>query len=95
MKKVKREDLLNYWLGKFHNTNAVEVVANHPDKVDSPDWFKLYPVTQEQYEDFEEWAIQHIMEVTKMSRTFTIKTMQYAMLDCAPYVKREEDNGNS
>jgi len=46
---VSREDLLNGWL-RYHNTNVDEVLKKHTkDELLSPDWFKLYPCTQEQY----------------------------------------------
>ncbi|MEX0595703.1 MAG: hypothetical protein WD512_04315 [Candidatus Paceibacterota bacterium] len=88
MKKLTRDDLLNWWLKKYHNTTVKEVVENNPKEVlDSPSWFELYPVTQEQCDEWEEWADK------ELRRTKTIvgkRGWGFIYLDCAPYVKRDE-----
>ena len=87
MKKVNREDLINGWL-RYHNTNVDEVLKKHTrDKLLSPDWLKLYPCTQEQYNEWETWAKEHTRKVTKLSNRMINKAWWSVVLDCAPYVK--------
>ena len=87
MKKVNREDLLNGWLN-YHNTNVDEVLKKHTkDELLSPDWFKLYPCTQEQYNEWETWAKEYTRKVTKLSNRMINKVWWSVVLDCAPYVK--------
>ena len=87
MKKVNREDLINGWL-RYHNTNVDEVLNKHTkDELLSPDWFKLYPCTQEQYNEWEAWAKEHTRKVTKLSNRMINKLWWSVVLDCAPYVK--------
>jgi hypothetical protein len=92
MKQVNRDDLLNWWLMKYHNTNVEEVVEKYPKEVlNSSEWFKLFPVTQEQHDEWVAWAKDHIKKVTKISKAMVERQWGYIYLDCSPYVKREED----
>jgi len=89
MKKANREDLLNGWL-KYHNTTVVEVISKHPKEVlESSDWFKLYPCTQEQCDEWVVWAKKHIKEITKYPKRIIERGWGLVYLDCAPYVKEE------
>lgn len=89
MKKIDRNDLLNGWL-KYHNTTAEEVIKNHPKEVlQSPEWFKLYPCTQEQHDEWVLWAKDFIKKQTKMSKKMIDREWWVVYLDCSPYVKNE------
>lgn len=91
MRKVNREDLLNGWL-KYHNTTVAEVITKHPKEVlDSPDWFKLYPCTQEQHDEWLTWAKEYTKKVTGIRGLLFDKSWGFVYLDCAPYVKKEVD----
>jgi len=86
MRKVDRKDLLNGWL-KYHNTNVDEVIAKHPKEVlEHSDWFKLYPVTQEQSDEWEKWAKEHIKKVTKLPKKSIDRGWGMVYLDCTPNV---------
>jgi len=90
MRQVNRDDILNYWLKKYHNTTVEEVVQKYPrEQLEHPDWFKLFPVTQEQYDEWEKWSKDHIRKVTKMSKKLLERQWPYIMLDCSPYVKKD------
>jgi len=81
-----REDLLNGWL-KYHNTTVEEVVANHPKEfLENPDWFKSYPVTQEQHDEWVEWAEEYLRKTTGLSKKLLQRSWGMVYLDCAPYV---------
>ena len=90
MKKVDRDDLLNGWL-KYHNTNVKEVINSHPKEVlEDPDWFKLYPVTQEQHDEWVAWAKAFIKKETKSSKAMLERGWGLVYVNCSPYVEREE-----
>lgn len=89
MKKVNREELLNGWL-KYHNTTVEEVIKTHPKEVlENPDWFKLYPCTQQQHDEWTTWAKAYIKKVTHCSKSIIERSWGLTYLDCAPYVIRE------
>lgn len=90
MKQVSREDLLNGWL-KYHNTTVEEVVKKHPKEVlQSTEWFKLYPCTQEQADEWEKWAKDYVRKVTKCSKKYLEQAWWSIYLNNSPYVKPEE-----
>ena len=90
MKKVNRNDLLNGWL-KYHNTTIEEVISTHSKEWgESPDWFKDYPCTQEQSDEWVVWAKDFIRKETKCSKYLLERGWPLVYLDCAPYVKKEE-----
>jgi hypothetical protein len=87
MKQVNETDLFNLWLTPYHNTTVEEVIAKHPKEVlQNPSWFKLYPVTQEQHD---EWVINAkalVKKVTKMSNKFLDRQWGFIYLQVSPYV---------
>jgi len=88
MKTVDREVLMDWWLGKYHNTNCKEVVEKYPEEVKSADWFKLYPVTQEQSDEWEKWAKGYIKKELKISKAYLERGWPLVYLDTSPYVER-------
>jgi hypothetical protein len=92
MKQVYREDLLDWWLMKYHNTNVKELIDKYPKEVlSSPEWFKMFPVTEEQKDEWVKWAKDHIRKTTKISKTMVDRQWHYIFLDCAPYVIEDEE----
>jgi len=86
MRAVERNDLLNGWL-KYHNTTIEEVIKNHPKEVlESPNWFNLYAVTQEQHDEWERWAKEFIRKKTKYSKKLIEYGWGMVYLDCAPNI---------
>ena len=90
MKAVSRKELLDWWLFKYHYTNSKEVAEKYPEECKSPDWFKMFPVTQEQYNEWKGWAVSHIRNVTKMSKGYGDRIWWEVELNCAPYIKEEK-----
>jgi hypothetical protein len=87
-KEPNRDDLLNGWL-KHHNTTVEEVVKKHPKEVlESPEWFKLYAVTQEQHDEWVVWAKKYIKETTGYSKKLIERGWGFLYLDCAPSIKK-------
>lgn len=83
-KETTIEELRDWWLEEYYNTNSKEVVNNHPKEAKSPDWFKLYPVTQEQHDAWEKWAKERLRKEGVKSG------WGFAYLDSAPYVENQK-----
>jgi len=85
-KKVTANDLLNLWLTKYHNTTIEEVVLLHPEASKTPDWFKLYPCTTAQSD---EWVAESKTLLKKDGySTYVINhDWPWIFLDIAPYIK--------
>lgn len=90
MKTINREVLMDWWLSKYHNTNCKEVIEKHPEEVKSADWFKLYPVTQEQNDEWEKWAKGYIKKELKINKASLERGWPLIWLDTSPYIKKEE-----
>lgn len=87
MKKVERNEILNLWL-KYHNTTVEEVIKNHPKEIlESPEWFKLYPCTQEQCDEWEKEVKNLLRKEYKMSKRLIERGWWSIELDCSPYVE--------
>lgn len=91
MKTIERKILLDWWLQKFHNTTVDEVIATHSkETLENADWFKLYPVTQEQEDEWVKWAKSYIKRTLRMGNAMLERQWPYVFLDCSPYVKNDE-----
>lgn len=84
--KTTRDDILNGWL-KYHNTNVEEVVEKYPEEIKSPEWFKLFPCTQEQCDKWENWAKDLLKKKDKLRNWEIDRMWGFIYLDCSPYVK--------
>lgn len=84
--KTTRDDILNGWL-KYHNTNVDEVVEKYPEEIKSPEWFKLFPCTQEQCDEWENWAKDLLKKKDKLRNWQIDRMWGFIYLDCSPYVK--------
>ena len=88
MRQVSAEDIVNGWL-KYHNTTVKEVIEKHPKELlQSPDWFKLYEVTQEQYDEWEKWAKEYIRKKTKISKKYIDRKFGFIALEYGPNIKK-------
>lgn len=95
MKKVNPDDLVNWWLDKYHNTNLTEVLKHNPEWKDNPnehtrDFYRKYEVTQEQHDEWQEWAKEYVREITKLSKKMINHSWPGIYLNCAPNVKEDE-----
>jgi spore coat polysaccharide biosynthesis protein SpsF (cytidylyltransferase family) len=90
--KAIAEDYFNAWL-KYHNTNTEQVKKDHPEwdlKRDSHKFYKTYAVTQQQHDEWYEWAIKQVMKDYKMSRKIAEKEFQFPYLNLAPSIIKED-----
>jgi hypothetical protein len=91
-KKITRTDLLNWWLQKYHNTTVADVIGTYPvDLLKSTDWFKAFPVTQEQHDEWYEWAIGVLSKERRIGKKVLRKLFTLDYLDAAPYVSQNEN----
>ncbi len=94
MKQVKQEDLVNWWLEKYHNTNLTKVIEDNPEWKDNPsdhsrDFHLKYAVTKEQHDEWEVWAKEYTRKVTKCSKKFLEHQWPWISLDASPSIKKE------
>lgn len=89
-KKVTANDLLNLWLTKYHNTTIEEVVLLHPEVSKTPDWFKLYPCTNAQSN---EWVdeCKALLKKDGYSTYVINHDWPYVFLDIAPYTNDDAE----
>lgn len=85
-----RDELMDMWLIKYHNITAKEVAEKYPEEAKSPEWFKLFPCTQEQCDAWEKEVKELYKKKYKISKRLLERAWPFVYLDCSPYVKREE-----
>lgn len=88
--KLTRTDVINWWLQKYFNTNASEVAEKYPEEVKTPEWFKLFPVTQEQHDEWYDWVISELSKRLRYSKVRIKKRFAFDYLDCAPYITKTD-----
>lgn len=94
-KPVKKEptieDMINGWLKPYHNITIEEVDKNWEGEKDSRIFYARYPVTQEQHDEWYEWAIDTLSKHFKWSKKHTRRMFCIDYLNCAPTIKKENN----
>lgn len=89
MKEINREIILDLWL-KYHNTNVKEVISKHTkEELSSPEWFKLYPCSQEQYDNWKK-EVKLYLKKCGISKFLIEKGWWDIELNCSPYIKQDK-----
>ena len=93
-KLVEQEDLINWWLEKYHNTNLKQVEKDHPEWMDNPkahtrEFYSTHPVTQEQHDEWEKWAKEYTKKVTGVKGKLFDRGWCWVYLDCSPQIIRK------
>jgi len=86
-KELFKEDLINWWLEKYHGTTLEKIIEDNPDRVTSKDsqWFySTYTVTQEQYNEWYEWALNTTAKYFRVNKDYVKKA--FFWLDVAPSI---------
>jgi len=87
MKLPTQSELLNLWLQKYHNTTAEEIASTYPEEITkSSDWFKLFPCTQEQSDEWKKEAKQLLNKKYKISKKMIESGWWSIELNCTPYI---------
>lgn len=87
-KDLSEEFIINGWLKKYHNITIEELVKTKPELCATIDWYKVYPCTQEQYEEWYKWAIDIISKTLRMSKKNVRRRFWINWLNCSPDVKK-------
>ena len=77
--KISSGLILNQWL-KYHNTTIKEVTSTYPDDVKNKTWFKYYPVTKEQYEEWVSWLRNQLIFNNKVIKMGTLMCVHFYFL---------------
>ena len=88
--RLSEEDIVNHWLEKYHNTNTVKVLKDHPewddDKDHSREFYNEYQVTQEQHDEWQLWTIKAIAKDKKVSQKYVKKSWWMIHLNSSPMI---------
>lgn len=92
MKAPLTEELfINKWLADYHNTSLQEIKDKNPDwesKEDPSGWFyKTYAVTNDQHDEWYEWAIGIIMKYYRVGKKRAKYNFTFPYLDVSPQIK--------
>lgn len=97
MKPIDPNEIRDLWLKKYHNTTSAKLIEKHPPEVlQSADWFKLYPCTQEQHDEWVVKAKALLKKKYKVSDFILKKGWWFVYLQLAPTIvdnKTEDNNG--
>jgi hypothetical protein len=88
--KLTEDIIRDWWLKKFHNTTSEEVVKKYPEQCKTPSWFKLYPVTQQQHDEWHEWMLGALQKEWRCSKKYIRKYSWAIYLQLAPNVKEDD-----
>lgn len=99
-KQVEQKELINWWLEKYHNTNLDKVMEENPDWKENPsehtrNFYSKYKVTQEQHDEWQEWAKEYTLKVTKVSKKYLENIWWSIYLNTSPLVILKEDEGKN
>jgi hypothetical protein len=88
MKKseITSEFIMDYWLKKYHNITVAWLLENEPELIKSPDWYEKYAVTQEQHDEWYNWAIDIIAKTFRLSKKTTKRNFVFDYLNLSPSV---------
>jgi hypothetical protein len=89
MKEISIDELQNYWLTKYHNTNVNDILLKHPEEAKTSKWYDLFPVTQEQHDEWEIWAKEYIRKKTKSSKKSIERNWCWIHLDASPNIIKD------
>jgi hypothetical protein len=90
MKKLTRDDMMDWWLKKYHDTTCAEILKAHPEmlETDMSDWFyKTYAVTKAEHDEWYRWVIDALAKERKISKRATKRLFVWEDMDLAPSIK--------
>ncbi len=86
-KPLNEEDFYNYWLVKYHGITVRELMEKEPELIKTSDWYKKYAVTQEQHDEWYEWAINLIAKHERCSKETARIRFVWDYLNLSPAIK--------
>ena len=94
-KQLTMEDYRNWWLQKYHNTNCEEVLKNYPEESKSIEWYKIFAVTQEQHDEWYEWALNTLAKERRVSKKLARRMFSLPYLDAAPSIIQKQPSDDN
>ena len=90
MKKTKLtlEILINLWMTKIYNTTIQEEQNKNPELFTTSEWYKQYPVTQQQHDEWEIEAKEVFRKFIKLSKKLVDRYWGLTYLNSSPYIKK-------
>jgi len=90
MKIPNEDELRDLWLKKYHNITVAKLVELLPKEVlQSSDWFKLYPCTQRQHDEWVVECREYLNKECKLTKYIIEQGWGLLYLNCSPYVLTE------
>lgn len=91
MSKLTQDDLINKWLGDYHNTSLTQVLEENPEWAADPekhtrDFYQKYQVTQAQHDEWHSWMIDTIAKDFKCSKKYARRSSWAIYLNTAPNI---------
>ena len=95
-KQVQQDELVNWWLEKYHNTDLTKILEDNPEWKENPldhtrDFYNKYAVTQNQHDEWVVWAKGYVKKVTKCSNNFLEAQWPWIYLNTSPTIKSNEN----
>jgi hypothetical protein len=88
-----RDDVINAWL-KYHDMDLEKVKILHPTLTTIEELARLYPVTREQFNEWERWCVDYLTRKTRLSKIYVKRKMEWVKLDCAPDIIEDNPSFN-
>lgn len=88
--KLTYEYLINGWLVKHHGITVKELVKKEPELVKRSEWFLHYPVTQQQHDEWYDWAVSKLGKNLRMSKIQVKRYFQMDYLNVSPAIKKDD-----
>jgi hypothetical protein len=86
-KELTSEDFYNYWLVKFHGITVQELIEKEPELCKTSDWYKKYACTQEQHDEWLDWAVDTIAKYYRCGKETARKRFVWDYLNLSPSIK--------
>jgi hypothetical protein len=91
MKTLLTKDfIMDWWLTRYHNVTCQWLRDNESELVKTPAWYKKYAVTQEQHDEWYDWAIDYMAKYYRRSKKQVKRDFCFEYLNCSPSVKKDE-----
>lgn len=82
---LTEEYLINGWMQKYHGLTIAEAYEKEP-WTDSHDFYKRYPVTQEQHDEWYAWALDIFAKTYKYKKSYVKTAFAFIYLNTSPSV---------
>jgi hypothetical protein len=86
-KELDAEDFYNAWLYKYHNITVRELIEKEPELCKTSAWYRKYAVTQEQHDEWYDWAITKIAKHRRCSKKIAKKLFCFEYLNLSPSIE--------